>query len=89
MSIRNLTIATGGAAQDLFPAFHGVGGFIITPLDEDMWIQFGANAAVDSGEKIFQNSGSKFTYDQYPELNARVSVFSATAGAKFTLRYIS
>lgn len=88
MGIRNLTITTGGTAQDILSEGHGWGGFIITPLDEDMWIQFGSDAAVDDGEKIFQNSPAKFSYTEFPELNARVSVLSATTGAKFTLRPI-
>lgn len=88
MGIRNLTITTGGTAQDILANHHGWGGFIINALDEDMWINFGADAAVDSGEKIYQDSPSKFSYSEFPELNARVSIISATTGAKFTIRPI-
>lgn len=86
MGIRNLTITTGGTAQDLLPAFHAWGGFIITPLTEDMWINFGADAATDQGEKLFLNSPAKFSGRDFPEFNGRVSIVSATTGAKFTVR---
>ena len=86
MPILNRTITTGGAAQDVLSAFHGWGGFILTPLTEDMWLNFGADAAADAGEKVFLNSPTKFSAANFPEFNARVSIFSATTGAKFTVR---
>lgn len=88
MGIRNLEITTGGVAQDILANHHGWGGFIINALTENMWINFGADAAEDAGELIYQGSPAKFSYSEFPELNARVSIFSATTGAKFTLRPI-
>lgn len=86
MPIINGTITAGGTAQNLLSAFHSWGGFILTPLTEDMWIQFGRDAAIDDGEKVFLNSPAKFSATDFPELNARVSIISATTGAKYTLR---
>lgn len=88
MPIINGTITTGATAQNLLAAFHSWGGFILTPHDEDMWIQFGRDAAIDDGEKVYQDSPTKFSYTDFPELNARVSIISATTGAKFTVRPI-
>lgn len=83
---RNMTITAGGTAQNLLAAFHGWGGFILTPLTEDMWLRFDGDAAVDAGEKIFLNAPAKFSADNFPAFNARVSIVSATTGAKFTVR---
>lgn len=86
MAIQNEVIVTGGVAQDLLPNFHGNGGFIINAITEDMWINFGADAAADTGEKIYKDNPAKFSAMNFPEFNARVSIVSATTGAKFTIR---
>lgn len=88
MPILNRTITTGGVAQDILANGHGWGGFIINCLDEDAWLSFGSDAAVDNGEKLYQDSPAKYSYTEFPELGARVSIFSATTGAKFTIRPI-
>lgn len=86
MALLNQTITMGKTAQDILARYHGWGGFIIVALTEDMWINFGANADVDTGEKLYLDSPAKFSAAEFPELNSRVSIFSATTGAKFTLR---
>lgn len=87
-AIQNREITLGGTAEDILTNGHGWGGFIINPLDEDLWIQFGSDAGVDDGELVYRNSPSKYSYSEFPALGARVSVYSATTGAKFTLRPI-
>lgn len=88
MGIRNLSQTAGGVAQDILPAFHSNGGFILTALSSDGWINFGADAAPDTGERLYVDSPTKFSYAEFPELNARVSVYFPTTGDKFTFRPI-
>jgi hypothetical protein len=84
--IRNLSITAGGVAQDLLPANLGRSRLIIEPITEDCWVNFGSTAAVDSGEKIVNGTSSVFTVEKFPEIGGRVSVFSATTGAKIIVR---
>lgn len=85
-SLRNETITTGGVAQDLLPERLGRSQLIITPLTEDLWVNFGETAAVDNGELIPSGESSIFSGARFPEIGGRVSVFSATTGAKITVR---
>lgn len=86
MGISNKTITTGGVAQDLLPARLGRSRLIINPITEDCWVNFGVTAAVDSGEKIVSGTSSVYTVEKFPEIGGRVSVFSATTGAKIIVR---
>jgi hypothetical protein len=85
-SLRNVAITTGGVAEDILPARLGRSRLIITPLDEDLWINFGEAAAVDNGELIPADVSSTFSVDKFPEIGGSVSAFSATTGAKITIR---
>lgn len=86
MGIRNEVIVAGGTAQDILPALHSWGGFIINAETEDMIIQFGSTAAVGNGEILYKDSPAKFSASDFPEFNSRVSIFSPTTGATFTIR---
>lgn len=89
MPIQNILITTGGVAQSLnLP--QGCGGIILNPIDENCWINFGTtNAAVNVGELVYKGSPTKFSYHEFPELNAGATIFSATTGSHLTLRPIS
>lgn len=86
MSIINRTISAA-TATDLFPQFSGIGGFILTS-DAAGRVQFGADASATSGEPVFANSPTRFSYQEFPELNSRISFFS-TPGANISIRMIS
>lgn len=89
MPIKTVTILTGGVSQDLFPAFSAIGGFIINAVTENAIIQFGSDASPTNGETIYKGSPAKFSYKEFPEMNARISIYSATTGSVITIRPIS
>lgn len=83
---QNFTLTTGGVAENALPARLGRSRLIITALDEDGWVNIGATAATNVGEKLYQGSPSQFSVFNFPTIGGAVSVFSATTGAKFTIR---
>ena len=85
-SLKNGTIATGGTAQDIAAERLGRTSIAIMPQDEDLWINFGQNAAVDGGELVPVRSMAIFDVVRFPEVGGRVSVVSPTTGAKFQFR---
>jgi len=85
-SLQNIAIATGGVAQDLLPARLGRGAVIISPISEDCWVNFGVTAAVNVGERIVNGASARFSVEHYPEVGARVSVFSATTSSQIMVR---
>jgi hypothetical protein len=84
--IRNLVITAGGVAQDLLPVNYGRTRITVEPITEDCWVNIGTTAAVDVGEKVLNGTQSVFDVANYPEVGGRVSVFSATTGAKIIVR---
>jgi hypothetical protein len=85
-SLRNVAITTGGVAEDILPARLGRSRLIISPITEDLWINFNETAAVDNGELIPSGSSSVFSVEKFPEIGGAVSAFSATTGAKVNIR---
>lgn len=85
-SLRNLTITTGGVAENILPARLGRSRLIITPLDEDLWVNFSETAAVDNGELIPADTSSVFSVQKFPEIGGALSAYSATTGAKILVR---
>lgn len=85
-SLRNLAITTGGVAENILPARLGRSRLIITPITEDLWVNFDETAAVDNGELIPVNTSSVFSVQKFPEIGGALSAFSATTGAKILVR---
>lgn len=87
ISLRNGSLVAGGTAQDALPARLGRSRLIISAQTENMWVNFGENAAADDGELIYSGSIPRvFSVDEFPEIGARVSIVSATTGAKYQIR---
>jgi hypothetical protein len=85
MPIRNISFTLGGTAQDALPANLGRTRVNIKPTTEDCWINFGATAAVDTGFKVANGTEKEFLVWKYPEVGGRLSIFSATTGAKISI----
>jgi hypothetical protein len=86
MPIRNGTITTGGTAQDALPARIGRSFLLINAYDEDLWVNFGANAAENTGELIPEGSSSAFSVERFPDIGGRVSILGATTGSDYSIR---
>lgn len=88
MSIRNVAITSGGTAQDALPARPGRTFLEIDPITESCWVNFGTNAAVDTGVLIDvdEKPPRRFCVEDAPDIGGRVSIFSATTGAKIIIR---
>lgn len=86
MGLANTTITAGGVAQTLLPVRTSRTALIITPLDEDCWVNFSATAAVNSGELIYAGSPARFSVQNFPEIGGSVSIFSATTSSRIQYR---
>lgn len=82
----NFSITLGGTAETLLPARLGRSRLIITPVTEDCWIRFGAVAAPNVGELLYMGSPGQWSVENFPELGASVSVYSATTASKINIR---
>ncbi len=84
---RSGTITAGGTAQTAAAANSGRQYLLIQNLDasEDLWVRFGATAAVATpgSVKLLGNSG--MTFESGPCATGLVSVIAATTGHKFTI----
>lgn len=91
-SLRNIAIAAGGVAEDILPERLGRTSVVIKPITEDCWVNFGETAAVDNGWLVEFDSpaadGKEFHVKKFPEVGGKVSVFSATTGAKILVQEV-
>lgn len=88
VSLKNGTIVTGGTAQNALPERIGRSKVIVAAQTENTWINFGEDAAADDGELIYAGSSAAFSVENFPEIGARVSIVSATTGAKYQIREV-
>lgn len=82
------TIAVGGTAQDAVGANTGRQYLLVQNLDgaADLWVNFGANAAVATAGSILLKAGGSITFEDRVVPSGRVSVVGATTGHKFTCK---
>ena len=84
------TITTGGTAQQATPG--PVRGYeVINPhATEDLWVaDNGSQAAPNAAGsiRIAANGASYWTPEHWPPLQSGISVYAATTGHPYTLRY--
>lgn len=87
MAVLNVSITTGGTAEvpALLVEDHSRLSVRIKPTTEDLWVNFGATAAVDTGILISSGSVEFFNADEYPDIKKYVSLRSATSAAKINI----
>lgn len=81
----NSTITTGGTAKTVLAADPTRRSIIIQAMTEDMWCNFFATAAADTGFKIKLDVPVVFRYADFPMIINALSMVSATTGAKYSL----
>lgn len=82
-TITNTTVTTGGVAQQLAAANPARGIIRIqNTSDIDLWVRFGAVAAIDAGIKII--AGETYANPTTHCPTGLISIFGITAGKKFS-----
>ena len=87
-SLKNGSITTGGTAQDALPERLGRTTVVVQAQDEDMFVNFGTNAAIDTGYMIPVRAEVRFEVWKFPEVGGRVSIISPSTGAKYEIQDI-
>jgi hypothetical protein len=82
MATTNTTITTGGTAQNILSADMLRASVEITAVDEDTWVNFGTDAAVNTGELVQAGQTKSWLRKFRDEVTQRVSVVAATTGSR-------
>jgi hypothetical protein len=82
MAVTNFSLPLGGTAQNILAADETRRYVRITPTTENVWINFGATAVVDTGILVPLNTPLVLNSNDAPDIRKSISIVSATTAAK-------